>query len=88
MVEADAGWRSTFLSRTAFPDPDVRNTNGRFGGAKSQWQLSGTDLGGTNECCVPSPASGEEWKRTFAANEENKEAVIHYAWVIFLPELR
>ncbi len=37
---------------------------------------------------VPSPASGEEWKRTFAANEENKEAVIHYAWVIFLPELR
>ena len=45
--------RSIFLSRTAFPDLDVRYTNGRFGGAKSQWQLSGTDLGGTNECCVP-----------------------------------
>ena len=88
VVEADAGWRSTFLSRTAFPDRDLRYTNGRFGGAKSQWQLSGTDLGGTNEYCVPSPASGEEWKRTFAANEKDKGEAIYYALEIFLTELR
>lgn len=48
-------------------------TTGGFLAPKFQWLLRGSELDGRNYGSVPMPAGRGKWKRTFAANPENRK---------------